>query len=558
MRLVVRVDRCGRERTYDGACQASDECDERRLEHDRAENRSAGDAKKTKGGYVPAPLIHLEQKNAKEKNSARHDRDDPDRPVEPADDAKRLRGLDRDIARPVRAEPECHIINGVERALRGARVGRGDGKAVDPVAVADQLLQMLEVQSNTILFARNLAWIGRARRDRTDDDGVAGGTRRARQDDAITDAQSSIGGQPFVDRDGARRALKGDGESEKRDERHCRGKYDREHQMPSAVLIDTDPGIDDAVALALAARLAELDPVGITTCHGNTDVARATRNAREIARRVGLDAPVVAGAAVPLRRAAHPARETHGHEGLGHWVPDQAAHAELDHAAQAIAEAVGANHRLTLICLGPLTNLARAVASFDHVAPALGPVFIMGGTVGVRGTQTRWSEFNWWGDPEAVEIVLAAGLDIRLVPLDVTRRIVVPGDAVRALREAGQTDDEARFWADALGFYMDFHKSHEGLDGCVVNDPLAVALAADPSLATWRDMRIGVSVSDDERRGAVIVDAAGGATARVATTVQANDVLALLTQRVFTPWLTDALVRRGAEQAAKWLEEHPQ
>src|SRR5688572_630348 len=328
--------------------------------------------------------------------------------------------------------------------------------------------------------------------------------------------------------------------------------------MPSAVLIDTDPGIDDAVALALASRLPELAIVGLTTCHGNTDVARATRNAREVARRVGLDAPITAGAPAPLRRTAHPARETHGDEGLGHWIPDTLAATEPDHAAQAIAEAAGENHRLTLICLGPLTNLARAIAMFDHVAPTLGPIFIMGGTVGVRGTQTRWSEFNWWGDPEAAEVVLGAGLDIRLVPLDVTRRIVVPGDAVRALRDAGRADDDARFWGEALGFYMDFHRGYEGLDGCVVNDPLAVALAADPSLATWRDMRIGVSVSDDERRGAIIVDAEAGAEARVAMAVRAGDVLALITQHVFTPWLTDSLVRRGAEQAARWLEEHPQ
>ena len=327
--------------------------------------------------------------------------------------------------------------------------------------------------------------------------------------------------------------------------------------MPSAVLIDTDPGIDDAVALALAARLPGLDVVGITTCHGNTDVARATRNAREVARRVGLTAPITAGAAAPLRRAAHPARETHGEEGLGYWVPETAARREPDHAAEAIAEAAGATHRLTLICLGPLTNLARALATYD-LATTLGPVFIMGGTIGVRGTQTRWSEFNWWGDPEAAERVLNAGLDVRLVPLDVTRRIVVPGEAVRALRDAGRLDEDARFWADALGFYMDFHRGYEGLDGCVVNDPLAVALAADPSLATWRDMRIGISVSDDERRGAITVDAEGGAVARVAMTVQATDVLALVTHHVFAPWLTDTLVRRGAAQAAKWLEEHPQ
>jgi purine nucleosidase len=328
--------------------------------------------------------------------------------------------------------------------------------------------------------------------------------------------------------------------------------------MASAVLIDTDPGIDDAVALALAARLAELEIVGITTCHGNTDVARGTRNARAIATRTGISAPIIAGAAAPLRRAPHPARETHGDEGLGYWVPDKRPEPEPDRAAEAIAEFVGANHRLTLVCLGPLTNLAHALARFDHVARALGPVFIMGGTIGVRGTQTRWSEFNWWGDPEAVEVVLHAGLDIRLVPLDVTRRIVVPGDAVRALRQAGHADDDARFWGDALGFYMDFHRGYEGLDGCVVNDPLAVALAADASLASWRDMRIGVSVSEDDRRGAILLGAGEGAPARVATTVRAGDVLARITQHVFAPWLSDTLVRRGAEAAAEWLEDHPQ
>ena len=328
--------------------------------------------------------------------------------------------------------------------------------------------------------------------------------------------------------------------------------------MPSAVLIDTDPGIDDAVALALAARLADLEIVGITTCHGNTDVARGTRNAREVAARAGIAAPIIAGAAAPLRRAAHPARETHGDEGLGYWIPDRPAQAERDRGAEAIAEAAGTNHRLTLVCLGPLTNLAHSLSRFDHVARALGPVFIMGGTIAVRGTQTRWSEFNWWGDPEAVEVVLSAGLDVRLVPLDVTRRIVVPGDAVRALREAGQTDDDARFWGDALGFYMDFHRGYEGLDGCVVNDPLAIALAVDGSLASWRELRIGVSVSDDDRRGALVLDAQNGAPARVATTVRAGDVLALITQHVFAAWLPDALVRRGAEAAAQWLEDHPQ
>jgi inosine-uridine nucleoside N-ribohydrolase len=208
--------------------------------------------------------------------------------------------------------------------------------------------------------------------------------------------------------------------------------------------------------------------------------------------------------------------------------------------------------------VGPLTNLANALASFGHVATSLGPVFVMGGTVAVRGTQTRWSEFNWWADPESVEVVLGAGLDLRLVPLDVTRRIVVPGDAIRALRAAGRHDDDARFWGDALGFYMDFHRGYEGLDGCVINDPLAVALAANSSLASWREMRIGVSVSDDDRRGAIVLDTPTGARARVAVNVDAEAVLGLIARHVFARWLSEDDLTRGAIMGAEWLEANPQ
>ena len=152
------------------------------------------------------------------------------------------------------------------------------------------------------------------------------------------------------------------------------------------------------------------------------------------------------------------------------------------------------NHKLTLCCLGPLTNIATAIAFAPDIADAMGPVFVMGGALGVPGTQTPTSEFNWWSDPEAADFVLHAGLDLRLVPLDVTRRIAVPGAAIRALVDAGMNDQEARFWADALRFYADFHREYEHFDGCVVNDALAVALVANPSLASWEEMRLDVSL----------------------------------------------------------------
>jgi purine nucleosidase len=324
--------------------------------------------------------------------------------------------------------------------------------------------------------------------------------------------------------------------------------------MPSSVLIDTDPGIDDAVALVLASKLRELRIVAITTTHGNTDIDRATRNARLIASIAGIDAPIVPGAAAPLVREPRPARETHGPEGLGHVIPAQEAEHEIDGAAEAIIAQVRGNNKLTVCCLGPLTNLATAIAFAPDIADAVGTVFVMGGALSVPGTQTARSEFNWWSDPEAADFVMHAHVDLRLVPLDVTRRIAIPGSAIRALAKAGESDHQARFWADALRFYADFHKEYEHFDGCIVNDALAVALVADPSLAGWEEMRLDVSLSDDEERGAVRRSAEGGRTA-VATSVRASDVLALLERTVFARWLEPGSLARGAMDAERWLAD---
>jgi purine nucleosidase len=322
--------------------------------------------------------------------------------------------------------------------------------------------------------------------------------------------------------------------------------------MPTSVLIDTDPGIDDAVALALASKLTELSLVAITTVHGNTDVDRGTRNARLVAEMANITAPIIAGAAAPLVREARDARETHGSEGLGHVIPAQAPEHEIDGAAEAIIAQARGHRKLTLCCLGPLTNLATAIAFAPDIADAMGPVFVMGGALGVPGTQTPTSEFNWWSDPEAADFVLHARLDLRLVPLDVTRRIAVPGAAIRALMEAGESDEEARFWADALRFYADFHQEYEHFDGCVVNDALAVALVANPSLAGWEEMRLDVSLTDDSRRGAVRRSAGGGRVA-VATSVRAHEVLSLVERCVFARWVPEGSFAPGAAQADRWL-----
>lgn len=322
------------------------------------------------------------------------------------------------------------------------------------------------------------------------------------------------------------------------------------------LLIDTDPGIDDAVAIALAAGLPSFRIVAITTVHGNIEVERATRNAREIARRAALDAPIIAGAQRPLTRPARPARETHGQEGLGHVRPEGTVVTEPDRAAEEMVRLARSTPSLTLCCLGPLTNLARALDLEPALGSFIGPVFVMGGALDVRGTQTERSEFNWWSDPEAASLVLSSELDLRLVPLDVTRRIAVPGSAIRALAERGRDDPNAHFWAELLRFYADFHRSHEQFDGCIINDALAVVLAHDDTYARWKDERILVSTSDDELRGAVSRDP-GGVPVRIAVDVRARDVLALVEQMVFRRWLHEGALGDGAAGAERWLAEHP-
>jgi purine nucleosidase len=322
--------------------------------------------------------------------------------------------------------------------------------------------------------------------------------------------------------------------------------------MPTSILIDTDPGIDDAVALALAAKMPELRIVAITTVHGNTDVDRTTRNTRLIASRAGLSVPIIAGAAAPLVREPHPARASHGAEGLGDVIPAELPEHEIDGAAEAIIAHVRGNRKLTLCCLGPLTNLATAIAFAPDIADAVGPVFVMGGALGVPGTQTELSEFNLWADPEAADFVLHARLDLRLVPLDVTRRVAIPGSAIRALSDVGKNDQGARFWADVLGFRTQSPGDRDPFDGRVVNDALAVALAADPSLAKWEEMRVDVSLSDDARRGAARRTPHGGRTS-VAMSVHANQVLAILEERVFSRWLSEGSFAQGAAEVDRWI-----
>jgi purine nucleosidase len=304
-------------------------------------------------------------------------------------------------------------------------------------------------------------------------------------------------------------------------------------------VIDTDPGIDDALALRLAARASAARLGAVAVTYGNTTLDRAARNARLVLARAPSDAPVFAGWDRPLRRALVTAKETHGPEGLGDHG-DLPAAEPTPPSRRGLLDAIArAGGGVTLVTLGPLTNLANALAA-DPVLVRRSVVrhVMMGGNVAEAGNTGPFSEFNVWCDPEAADVVFRAGLGTEMVGLDVTRRLVLPAAAVAKL--ATHADQEARWLGRLLGFYVRFHEEFEGLPGAVINDPLAVALALVPAWGTAEPVPIAVDLGDGEDRGRTALGAAGDPRVTVYRQVDLSPVHDLLLEHLFGRWLTKA------------------
>ncbi len=262
------------------------------------------------------------------------------------------------------------------------------------------------------------------------------------------------------------------------------------------VVLDVDTGVDDALAILLALRSPELEVLGITTVSGNVSVARCTANTLLILEVVEApDIPVVTGAAAPLARKAFTAAEVHGPDGLGgvtrnYPIPSRQARQGATEFLLEMADRFPGE--LTLIATGPLTNLAAAIQRDGGAVRRLQSVTVMGGAIRVPGNVAPTVEFNFAVDPEAASIVLVAGLNLTLVPLDVTEQIILTREAVE---NAGNNRVQA-FIREMTAMTMVFHRDVEGFDGMFLHDPLAVGSVVDPSLVRGQAMAVQV-----ERRG---------------------------------------------------------
>ena len=305
--------------------------------------------------------------------------------------------------------------------------------------------------------------------------------------------------------------------------------------MSTPVLIDCDPGHDDAMALLLALAGPELKLLGVTTVHGNQTLPKTTANALRVLEFAGFgDVPVAAGADRPLVRTPAVAEDVHGATGIdGPDLPPAAGAPVVAHAVDFLAERLCAAGRpVTLIPTGPLTNVALLLARHPDAAEHIERIVLMGGAI-AEGNVTPAAEFNVWVDPEAAARVFASGLDVTMIGLDVTHRALMTPAHADALRDAGRVGEMV---ADLWSFYHRFHRRVYDFDGTPVHDALAVAHVIRDDLVHTERRNVEIECGSELCRGRTVVDlwqrTGREPNARVAVDVDADAFLALLVERI--------------------------
>jgi inosine-uridine nucleoside N-ribohydrolase len=269
--------------------------------------------------------------------------------------------------------------------------------------------------------------------------------------------------------------------------------------LPERLLIDCDPGHDDAIALLLALASPEVEVVGVTTVAGNQTLEKTTANAIRVLDFVGRgEIPVAAGADRPLLREPFVAAYVHGETGLdGPDLPSPQREPVDEHAVDFLAERVDG---ATLVAVGPLSNVALLFARYPEARPER--LVIMGGSIGL-GNVTPAAEFNVWADPEAAARVFAEGLDLTMIGLDVTHQaLLLEADAER-LRSSGRT---GRMVAELYDFFHRFHADTYGFGGSPIHDAVAVAHVFRPELVETKHCQVEIECDSELNRGRTVVD----------------------------------------------------
>lgn len=304
------------------------------------------------------------------------------------------------------------------------------------------------------------------------------------------------------------------------------------------IIIDTDPGQDDAVAILLALASPELDVLGLTAVAGNVPLALTEKNARKICELAGRpETRVFAGAVRPLTRPLVTAEHVHGRTGLdGPELPEPTMKPEAQHAVDFIVETLMAEPEgtVTLCPLGPLTNIALAMIREPAIVPRIREIVLMGGGYFEQGNVTPSAEFNIYVDPQAADVVYRSGAPIVMMPLDVTHKALTTKVRIERFRAMGTRVGTAT--AQLLDFFERFDEEKYGTDGGPLHDPCVIAYLLKPELFSGRQCNVQIETVSELTMGATVVDwwniTDGPRNALVMRDIDAEGFFALLTERI--------------------------
>jgi purine nucleosidase len=277
---------------------------------------------------------------------------------------------------------------------------------------------------------------------------------------------------------------------------------------PRPIIIDTDPGQDDALAILLALASPELEVLGITAVAGNVPLALTQKNARKVCELAGRpDVPVFAGCPRPILRPLHTAEQVHGASGLdGADLPEPRMPLQPQHAVDWLVDTLLAAEEksVTLCPLGPLTNIALAIIKEPVILTRVREIVLMGGGFFEGGNTTPAAEFNIYVDPHAAAVVFAAGVPLTVIPLDCTHKALITKDWLARVRAAGRP--LMTKVAGLLDFYERFDVAKYGMDGGPLHDPCVIAFLLQPALFAGRHCAVAVETASEATMGMTVVD----------------------------------------------------
>ncbi|PTN03625.1 purine nucleosidase [Rhodovulum imhoffii] len=308
--------------------------------------------------------------------------------------------------------------------------------------------------------------------------------------------------------------------------------------MPRRIIIDTDPGQDDAVAILLALASPELDVLGLTAVAGNVPLPLTALNARKVCDLAGRpDVPVFAGCDRPLRHDLVTAEHVHGKTGLdGPDLPDPTPPLQKTHAVDFLIDTLRREPKgsITLCPLGPLTNIATALRRAPDIAPRIAQIVLMGGAYFEVGNVTPAAEFNIYVDPEAAAEVFGAGIPLMVIPLDVTHKVLVTHARNEAFRALGNRTGRAV--AEMTDFFERYDREKYQSPGAPLHDPCVIACLLQPGLFTGRHINVEIETHSELTRGMTVADwwrvTDRAPNATFMGDVDAEGVFALLTERL--------------------------